>query len=355
VHKALSGASIRSAGAALVLDGAWRRLGLDQIIGKPMLGRRHPDERAAFAIVAYCALAGRSTASVAEWVDQDISISGTDNIAQPRWEHAANLLGDGGTREQAQECVLARADSGPIYLLMDSSAAGGEVALAISRDGLPVRLVPRAGGRHSSGPAANSGTSADSGPAAGSGMPLAQERPTEVVVVIQPGEAAAPVPSDLQHIQPPGHGRVSYQRVSEDEPAGTRLIFVRSRDLSRPWRQASRTIEVSAGPADDEVVRGYLDCVRARRDFADLLGRPPRPPFTSAEGADPRWRAICWIALLLTRQVEKDTKQPWPEVRTELERVQDIMVNVQPTSLVLRRRTPLSRRQRTLLDCYPDS
>src|SRR6266511_192127 len=68
----------RPLGGAHVLDGVWRRLGIDQVMGKLLAGRRRDPrvERVLFALVANRALAASSKLAAAGWVTDDVHIDG---------------------------------------------------------------------------------------------------------------------------------------------------------------------------------------------------------------------------------------------------------------------------------------
>jgi hypothetical protein len=68
----------RPLGGAHVLDGVWRRLGIDQVMGKLLAGRRldRRGERVLFALVANRALAASSKLAAAGWVTDDVHIDG---------------------------------------------------------------------------------------------------------------------------------------------------------------------------------------------------------------------------------------------------------------------------------------
>ncbi len=68
----------RPLGGAHVLDGVWRRLGIDQVMGKLLAGRRldRRVERVLFALVANRALAASSKLAAAGWVTDDVHIDG---------------------------------------------------------------------------------------------------------------------------------------------------------------------------------------------------------------------------------------------------------------------------------------
>ena len=68
----------RPLGGTWVLDGLWRRLGIDQTMRRLLQGRRLDEraERVLFALVANRALAPSSKLAAAHWVSEDVAIDG---------------------------------------------------------------------------------------------------------------------------------------------------------------------------------------------------------------------------------------------------------------------------------------
>ena len=84
----LSVTASRPAGGTHALDGLWRRLGLDQVTARSLAARpgrgRRPDpdaERVLFALVANRALAASSKLACAEWVREDVHVSGLEETS----------------------------------------------------------------------------------------------------------------------------------------------------------------------------------------------------------------------------------------------------------------------------------
>ena len=90
----------RPLGGAHVLDGVWRRLGIDQVMGKLLAGRRldRRVERVLFALVANRALAASSKLAAAGWVSDDIHIYGlpetTDDACYRAMDWLLEIAGD---------------------------------------------------------------------------------------------------------------------------------------------------------------------------------------------------------------------------------------------------------------------
>jgi len=71
-------------GGAYVLDGLWRRLGIDAVIRGCVAGRRLDGrslERTLFALVASRALAPSSKLAATDWVAGDVHIDGLDQVS----------------------------------------------------------------------------------------------------------------------------------------------------------------------------------------------------------------------------------------------------------------------------------
>jgi hypothetical protein len=74
----------RPLGGAYVLDGLWRRLGIDCAIRSLLAGRRLDEtlvERVLFALVANRALAPSSKLAATRWIAHDVAIDGFDTLA----------------------------------------------------------------------------------------------------------------------------------------------------------------------------------------------------------------------------------------------------------------------------------
>ena len=90
----------RPLGGAHVLDGVWRRLGIDQVMGKLLAGRRldRRVERVLFALVANRALAASSKLAAAGWVTDDVHIDGlpetTDDACYRAMDWLLEIAGD---------------------------------------------------------------------------------------------------------------------------------------------------------------------------------------------------------------------------------------------------------------------
>ncbi|HEU5217271.1 MAG TPA: IS1634 family transposase [Gemmatimonadales bacterium] len=84
----------RPVGGTHVLDGMWRRLRLDQAIRKTLAGRRlAPEtERVLFALVANRALAASSKLAAAGWVSEDVHIDGLEEATDDACYRAMDQL-----------------------------------------------------------------------------------------------------------------------------------------------------------------------------------------------------------------------------------------------------------------------
>jgi hypothetical protein len=84
----------RPLGGAFVLDGLWRRLGIDAAIRR-MLTRRRLDERVErilFALVANRALAPSSKLAATRWIEHDVVIDGLDTVVDEACYRAMDWL-----------------------------------------------------------------------------------------------------------------------------------------------------------------------------------------------------------------------------------------------------------------------
>jgi hypothetical protein len=101
----LSVTASRPAGGIYVLDQLWRRLGLDDAVRRTLAGRRlSPDtERVLFALVANRALAASSKLAAADWVCADVHVDGLDETTDDACYRAMDhlLAIERGLAEQA--------------------------------------------------------------------------------------------------------------------------------------------------------------------------------------------------------------------------------------------------------------
>ncbi len=90
----LSVTGSRPAGGTHVLDQLWRRLGLDEVIRRSLAGRRlSPDtERVLFALAANRALAASSKLAAAAWVCGDVHIDGLGEVTDDACYRAMDHL-----------------------------------------------------------------------------------------------------------------------------------------------------------------------------------------------------------------------------------------------------------------------
>jgi hypothetical protein len=84
----------RPMGGAHVLDGMWRRLGIDQVMGKLLTGRRLDPrvERVLFALVANRALDASSKLAAAGWVSNDVHIDELPQLSDDACYRAMDWL-----------------------------------------------------------------------------------------------------------------------------------------------------------------------------------------------------------------------------------------------------------------------
>jgi hypothetical protein len=90
----LSFVESRPLGGAWLLDGLWRRLGIDAVMRRLLATRRLDDrvERVLFALVANRALKPSSKLAAAEWIGQDVAIDGLGEIDEDACYRAMDWL-----------------------------------------------------------------------------------------------------------------------------------------------------------------------------------------------------------------------------------------------------------------------
>jgi hypothetical protein len=90
----LSVTASRPAGGIHVLDQLWRRLGLDDAVRRTLAGRRLSPgtERVLFALVANRALAASSKLAATEWVCSDVHVDGLDEVTDDACYRAMDHL-----------------------------------------------------------------------------------------------------------------------------------------------------------------------------------------------------------------------------------------------------------------------
>ncbi|GAB3881502.1 IS1634 family transposase [Kibdelosporangium lantanae] len=84
----------RPLGGAFVLDGLWRRLGIDAAMRRMLTGRRLDErvERILFALVANRALAPSSKLAATRWIEHDVVIDGLDTVVDEACYRAMDWL-----------------------------------------------------------------------------------------------------------------------------------------------------------------------------------------------------------------------------------------------------------------------
>ncbi len=84
----------RSIGAVWLLDGLWKRFGIDRILGKLLAERefKTPVERLLFALVANRAVAPCSKLAMEDWVAKDVVVPGLDAVGSEQLYRAMDFL-----------------------------------------------------------------------------------------------------------------------------------------------------------------------------------------------------------------------------------------------------------------------
>jgi hypothetical protein len=98
----------RPLGGTDVLDGLWRRLGIDAVMAKLLAKRRisSPFERVLFGLVANRALAPSSKLAAADWISNDVHIEGLAEVSDDVCYRSMDWLND--VREQVEKEVFAQ-------------------------------------------------------------------------------------------------------------------------------------------------------------------------------------------------------------------------------------------------------
>jgi transposase len=168
----------RPMGGVWLLDGLWRKLGVDRALGGVLGARRFTTdvERVLFAMVANRALAPCSKLAAAEWATEDVHIPGLAAMDEDHCYRAMDLLVEADTEGKLQEAVffacadllnlevdLLFFDTTSTYFERDEPDGAGErgepafrayghskdhrpdlpqvvIGLAVTREGIPVRV-----------------------------------------------------------------------------------------------------------------------------------------------------------------------------------------------------------------------
>jgi transposase len=98
----------RPAGAAWLLDGLWKTLGIDAALRTVLGGRRFTTdvERVLFALVANRAIDPTSKLAAAEWATHDVAIPGLEGMDEDQAYRAMDLLIEADTDARVQEAVF---------------------------------------------------------------------------------------------------------------------------------------------------------------------------------------------------------------------------------------------------------
>lgn len=105
---ALTGVESRPVGAAWLLDGLWRQLGVDTALRKVLGGRRFTTdvERVLFALVANRAIDPMSKLATAEWASNDVALPRLESMDEDQAYRAMDLLVEADTDAEVQEAVF---------------------------------------------------------------------------------------------------------------------------------------------------------------------------------------------------------------------------------------------------------
>jgi len=166
--------SSRPVGGAWLLDGLWKKLGIDKALVRVLGSRRFTTdvERVLFALVANRAIDPASKLAAAEWASEDVAIPGLAGMDEDQAYRAMDLLVDADTEAKVQEAVffacadllnlevdLLFFDTTSTYFERDEPEDGEDafrvyghskdhrpdlpqivIGLAVTREGIPVRV-----------------------------------------------------------------------------------------------------------------------------------------------------------------------------------------------------------------------
>jgi transposase len=166
--------SSRALGGVWLLDALWRRLGVDEALGRVLGPRRFTTdvERVLFAMVANRALDPCSKLACSEWASEDVVIPGLEGIDEDQCYRAMDLLVEADAEAKVQEAVffacadllnlevdLLFFDTTSTYFERDEPEHGEDafrvyghskdhrpdlpqvvIGLAVTREGVPVRV-----------------------------------------------------------------------------------------------------------------------------------------------------------------------------------------------------------------------
>lgn len=168
----LTVAESRPVGVAWLLDGLWRRLGVDTALRQAVGARRFSTdvERVLFALVANRAIDPMSKLSAAEWASCDVAIDGLDQMDEDQAYRAMDVLVAADAQARVQEAVFFAVadllnlevdvllfDTTSTYFERDTDEGEGGfrryghskdhrddlpqvvIGLAVTREGIPVR------------------------------------------------------------------------------------------------------------------------------------------------------------------------------------------------------------------------
>jgi len=105
---ALAVVESRPVGAAWLLDGLWRQLGVDAALRKVLGDRRFTTdvERVLFALVANRAIDPMSKLATAEWASNDVAVPGLASMDEDQAYRAMDLLVEADTDAEVQQAVF---------------------------------------------------------------------------------------------------------------------------------------------------------------------------------------------------------------------------------------------------------
>jgi hypothetical protein len=331
----------RSAGTARILDLQWSFLELDRLLRGVPFHAEADVERAVFATVAHRAMRPRSAAGIAEWASRDVAIPRVSRLSGEALGEARRLLTDPAVRAaieaavleplrrliRAVVCLSTIADPAP-----PAGAAGQRFAMAVTDGGVPLRLWTLPAGTK---PSTSRLQAAAFVAQEGFGR-LARIRAGS------PGVAAGLGDEPRRANDRFGVDRLELRTLPEQR-AGERRVVVK---VDEPAGVTEHLLHVTDPDLDlADVARGHAAAQETARDLADLVAGSR--PSTGVPGRDGGFPLTSWLALLLIRLTEYDAELPWAAVRTDLDRLHQVLLSDGTRSVA--RDTPLTDLQRRLL------
>ena len=453
--------SSRPMGGAWLLDGLWKRIGIDKLLEKRLRNRefRTEMERIILAMVANRALAPSSKLGLEEWISKKVMLPGLNDLDAQHCYRAMDFLLESEEEIQHEvfnavsdlfnlEVDLLFFDTTSTYFEMDEwddedfKLQGHSkdsrpdlpqivIGLAVTRDGIPIRcwswpgntsdmtVIPEVKRDLTGWKLGRVVTVADRGFSSEGNLRILQEAGGHYIVGERMTAGKPIVEKALAH---PGRFRSVRENLEVKEvivgdgEARVRYVLVRNpaearRDAARREKhleklkaelvklkeldgsahskahcrlnshitykkylkmdskgnfkinnQVVKEMEHLDGKylirtSDDtlsveDVALGYKQLLEVERAFRTLKTTLElRPIYHRKEERIRAHVLLCWLSLLLVRIAEVNTKQTWPQLRSELEDMH--LIEYESTDGKVYQRTELTESQKSILMCTP--